>query len=101
MPLPESSFITAAQRLIQESGPSSTLRQGDLAQKLEALKQARAHEFEPKIIAVLEARYEAMQKIAEENAKKKKEQEEKKAQLAEARKKEAEEKERRRNMIKN
>ena len=91
MPLPESSFITAAQRLIQDSGPSSTLRQGDLAQKLEALKQAKAQEFEERT-AILEARYEAMQKIAEGNAKKKKEQEEKKAQLAEARKKEAEEK---------
>ena len=47
MPLPESSFITAAQRLANQAGPTtSTLRQGELAQKLEAMKQARALEYE-------------------------------------------------------
>ncbi|KAM0880437.1 hypothetical protein ACQ4PT_033578 [Festuca glaucescens] len=67
MPLPESAFISAAQRLASQPGPSSsTIRQGKLAQKLEAMKQARSHDLENRRTVILEARYEAQLRRAEE-----------------------------------
>jgi hypothetical protein len=53
---------------------SSTLRQGDLAQKLLAIQQEKNRAIEDMKIAVLEAKYTAEVKRVEENAKRKLEQ---------------------------
>jgi hypothetical protein len=70
MPLPTSAFLSAAQRLANEQGSSNsstgTIRQGELAQQLEAMKNARAHDLEERRTVILEARYEAQIKRAEE-----------------------------------
>jgi membrane protein involved in colicin uptake len=70
MPLPTSSFLTAAQILANEQGSSNidigTIRQGELAQQLEAMKHSRAHDLEERRTTILEARYEAQLKRAEE-----------------------------------
>jgi hypothetical protein len=52
MHLPESAFISAPQRLASQPGPNriSTIRQGELAQKLEAMKQTGARTEELRLL---------------------------------------------------
>jgi hypothetical protein len=68
MPLPTSSFLTAAQIFANEQGSSNisigTIRQGDLAQQLEAMKHARAHDLEERRSTILEARYVMVMKAS-------------------------------------
>jgi hypothetical protein len=86
MPIPASTFITdAARNLTQPESSSTTIRQGALAQKLLAMQIEKNKILEDKKIAVLEARYIAELKRAEENAKKKIEQDKRKAEIAEER----------------
>jgi membrane protein involved in colicin uptake len=83
-PIPESNFISSVQaRMSAPETSSSTPRQGELAQKLLAMQQEKNRAIEDRKIAVLEAKYTAEVKRAEENAKRKLEQEKRKAELAE------------------
>ena len=84
-PVPESTFISAVQVLMNQSQPSSsinTIQQGELAKKLLALKKQRDKEVEDKKQALLAARREEQQKKAEGIARKRHEQAEKKAAVA-------------------
>jgi hypothetical protein len=65
---------TTQARMSAPDTSSSTLRQGDLAQKLLAIQQEKNRAIEDMKIAVLEAKYTAEVKRVEENAKRKLEQ---------------------------
>ncbi|KAM0885663.1 hypothetical protein ACQ4PT_030184 [Festuca glaucescens] len=95
-PTPNSSFISAAQNLLNQSAPtqptSTTIRQGELAQRLLQMQQEKTKANEDKKLAILEAKYAADVKKAEEAAKKKLEQEKRKAEQAQAKAREAAEK---------
>jgi membrane protein involved in colicin uptake len=97
-PVPDSSFLTAAQELLNTtSQPStSTIRQGELAQRLLLMQQEKIKANEERKIAILEAKYEAEVKKAEEQAKKRLEQQKLKAEQAQARARDAAEKKRKR-----
>lgn len=70
--------------MLNQPHPStSTIRQGDLAKKMLAMKQQREKELEEKKQAVLGARIEAELKKAEEAARRRHDQAEKKAREAE------------------
>jgi hypothetical protein len=57
---PTSTFITAAQAtLIQVQASSSTIRQGELAQKLQAMQNEKDKAVEERKLAILEAKYQA------------------------------------------
>jgi membrane protein involved in colicin uptake len=90
----DSSFLTAAQELLNTtSQPStSTIRQGELAQRLLQMQQEKNKANEDRKIAILEAKYEAEVKKAEEQAKKRLEQQKFKAEQAQARARDAAEK---------
>ncbi|KAM3349207.1 hypothetical protein ACQJBY_022362 [Aegilops geniculata] len=78
-PVPESTFLSAAQLLVnQNQGSTSTIQQGEMAKKLLALKKQRDKELEDKKNAILAARREEQEKKAEEAARKRHLQEEKK-----------------------
>ncbi|KAM0913678.1 hypothetical protein ACQ4PT_012023 [Festuca glaucescens] len=87
MPTPESTFIAAAHTMATQGQTSSstTLRQGELAQKLLAMQQQKNKAMEDRKLAILEAKYEAQVKKIEEAAKRRAEQEKRKAELAQAR----------------
>ena len=92
-PVPQSAFISAAQSSMSptEAQPNM-LRQGALAQKLIAMKREKNKAIEEQKLAVLEARYAAQVKKAEETARKKLELEKQKAEMAQLRAREAAEK---------
>jgi membrane protein involved in colicin uptake len=93
-PVPDSTFLTTAQmELNPTSQPSSsTIRQGDLAQKLLQMQQEKNKANEDRKIALLEAKYAADLKKAEEASKKRLEKEKKKAEQAQLKAIEAAEK---------
>jgi membrane protein involved in colicin uptake len=82
-PTPDSTFIIDAQSQIPSQSSSTTIRQGDLAQKLLQMQREKDRANEERKLAILEAKYQEDVKKAEEKTRKKKEQEELKAQLAE------------------
>ncbi|KAM0832338.1 hypothetical protein ACQ4PT_064967 [Festuca glaucescens] len=85
-PTPTSTFITAAQATLnQVQASSSTIKQGELAQKLKAMHNEKDKAVEERKLAILEAKYQAEVKKAEAVAKKRFELEKKKAEQAEAR----------------
>ncbi|KAM0920132.1 hypothetical protein ACQ4PT_007773 [Festuca glaucescens] len=70
-PTPTSTFITAAQAMVnQVQASSSTIRQGELAQKLLAMQNEKDKAVEERKLAILEAKYHAEVKKAEATAKK-------------------------------
>ncbi|KAI4965383.1 hypothetical protein ZWY2020_054687 [Hordeum vulgare] len=91
-PLPSSSFLNAAQVVLNQSldgqgsqASSNTIRPGELAQKLEAMKNQRDRELEEGKQAILASRRQEELRRAEEVARKKHEVACKKAELAERR----------------
>jgi hypothetical protein len=83
-PVPESSFINFVQaRMTAPEIGLSTMRQGELAQKLLAMQQEKNKAIEDMKIVVLEAKYTTEVQRAEANAKRKLEQETRKAEIAE------------------
>ncbi|KAI5016615.1 hypothetical protein ZWY2020_006466 [Hordeum vulgare] len=91
-PLPSSSFLNATQLVLNQSldgqgsqASSSTIRPGELAQKLEAMKNQRDRELDERKQAILASRREEELMRAEEVARKKHEVAQKKAELAERR----------------
>ena len=91
-PVHASAFLTAAQVLLNQSNgsqgsqaSSSTIRPGELAQKLEAMKNQKDREVEERKKAILASRREEELKRAEEIAKRKHEVAQRKAELAERR----------------
>ena len=69
VPIPHSSFTTAAQNMLNQPEPSSsTIRQGQLAQQLLAMQQEKNRALEEKKTAILEAKYAANLKKAEDAA---------------------------------
>ena len=83
-PTPESTFISDAQSRLSQSNPApTTLRQGELAQRLLTMQREKNKAIEATKIAVLEAKYNAEMKKAEETARKKLEMEKRKAEIAE------------------
>jgi hypothetical protein len=97
-PTPESSFIAHVRNNMPNIGPSSSsggsniLRQGELAQKLQAMQAEKNKAAEDRKLAILEAKYAARMKKSEEAAAKRIEQEKKKTEQAAARAKEIAEK---------
>ena len=97
-PTPKSSFIADVRNNMPNSGPSSSsagsniLRQGELAQKLQAMQAEKNKAAEDRKIAILEAKYAGHIKKAEEAAAKRIEQEKKKAEQAAAKAREIAEK---------
>jgi hypothetical protein len=86
-PTPESTFISTARENLVNPGTSSnaessTIRQGELAKRLLAMQQEKNNAMEDKNIAILEAKYIARMKKAEEAAAKRLEQEQRKAEQA-------------------
>jgi hypothetical protein len=73
MPVPSSNFISAAQRLLSQTGQQghSTIRQGEMAHRLDQMKQSRAHDLEIRRTKILEAKYEAQLKRQDEADKRK------------------------------
>ena len=56
-PVPESTFLCAAQLLVnQNQGSTSTIQQGEMAKKLLALKKQRDKDLEDKKNAIVAAR---------------------------------------------
>ncbi|KAM0845257.1 hypothetical protein ACQ4PT_056501 [Festuca glaucescens] len=85
-PTPTFTFIIAAQATLnQVQASSSTIIQGELAQKLQAMQNEKDKAVEERKLAILEAKYQAEVKKAEAVAKKRFELEKKKAEQAEAR----------------
>ncbi|KAM0841635.1 hypothetical protein ACQ4PT_058897 [Festuca glaucescens] len=85
-PTPTSTFISAAQATLnQVQASSSTIRQGKLAQKLQAMQNEKDKAVEERKLAILEAKYQVEVKKAEAVAKKRFEMEKKKTEQAEAR----------------
>ncbi|SPT19112.1 unnamed protein product [Triticum aestivum] len=79
-PIPESTFLTNAQAMLNQAQTSTnTIRQGELAKKMLAMKQQRKKELQDRKQAILEARIEAELKKAEEAARRRHEKAEKKA----------------------
>jgi hypothetical protein len=56
---PTSTFITAQATVIQVQALSSTIRQGELAQKLQAMQNEKDKAVEERKLAILEAKYQA------------------------------------------
>ena len=73
-PTPESSFIADVRNNMTNQGPSSSsagsniIRQGELAQRLQAMQAEKNKAAEDRKIAILEAKYAAKIKKAEEAA---------------------------------
>jgi membrane protein involved in colicin uptake len=83
-PVPESSFINFVKaRMTSPEIGLSTMRQGELAQKLLAMQQEKNKAIEDMKIVVLEAKYTTEVQRAQANAKRKLEQETRKAEIAE------------------
>ena len=77
-PLPSSGFLSAAQVMLNQTNASqgsqassSTIRPGELAQKLEAMKNQKDRELEERKQAILASRREEELKKAEDIARKK------------------------------
>ena len=89
-PIPSSTFITnAAEQVTEPTNMPNTLRQGALALKLLQMQKDKNKAIEDKKIDVLEAKYAAEVKKAEENAKRKLEQENLKAEAAQEKERQA------------
>jgi hypothetical protein len=89
-PTPESTFISTTRENLVNLGTScnaesSTIRHGELAKRLLAMQQEKNKAMEDKKIAILEAKYTARIKKAEEAAAKRLKQEQRKAEQAAAR----------------
>ena len=83
-PIPESTFLSAAQLLVNKNqGITRTIQQGEMTNKLLALKKQRDKDLEDKKNATLAARREEQEKKAEEATRKRYLQEEKKTAEAE------------------
>jgi Pyruvate/2-oxoacid:ferredoxin oxidoreductase gamma subunit len=85
-PIPTSTFISDAQARMTAPDPrANTVMQGTLAQKFLAMQKEKNKAIEDQKIAVLEAKYAAQVKKAEEQAHNKLELEKKKTELAQER----------------
>lgn len=88
-PIPDSTFLADARASLNQPQVRTTLSQGELARQLQAMQAKKNKDLEDRKIAILEAKYTASLKRAEENAQKKAEQEQRKQEQAEARSREA------------